>query len=172
MLKKKNRTRMDGGCAALVQGRWHRLRPLLDGSRDRIRPFHRGRSLRGGIVQGPTRGRAIGSSPGSSSRGSANLGNGVAHALLTLYVSANAGRQDRFFVKERELGGLEGPASLTLINVAVDLLSIKARWLILSGDRDCFVAILGTLLPIVWPRFLSQGLNTWFALVKAGRKDQ
>ena len=121
----------------------------------------------------------------------------MAHALLTLYVSANAGRQDRFFVKERELGGLEGPASLTLINVAVDLLSIKARWLILSGDRDCFVAILGTLLPIVWPRFLSQGLNTWptiiifiwfvifameliaaaasatwFALAKAGRKDQ
>ena len=96
----------------------------------------------------------------------------MAHAPLTLYILANAGRSDHFFVKERELGGLEGPASLTLINVAVDLLSIKARWLILSGDRDCFVAILGTLLPIVWPRFLSQGLNTWFALVKAGRKDQ
>ena len=125
------------------------------------------------------------------------MGNGVAHAPLTLYMSANAGRSDHFFVKERELGGLEGPAALTLINVAVGLLSIKARWLILSGDRDYFVAILGTLLPIVWPRFLSQGLNTWptiiifiwfvifamellaaaasatwVALAKAGRKDQ
>ena len=87
--------------------------------------------------------------------GSANLGNGVAHAPLTLYISANAGRSDHFFVKERELGGLEGPGALALIKVAVGLLSIKDRWLLLSFGWNCFVAILGTLLPIVWPRFLS-----------------
>ena len=125
------------------------------------------------------------------------MGNGVAHAPLTLYILANAGRSDHFFVKERELGGLEGPGALALIKVAVGLLSIKARWLLLSFGWNCFVAILGTLLPIVWPRFLSQGLNTWptiiifiwfvifameliaaaasatwFALAKAGRKYQ
>ena len=97
--------------------------------------------------------------------GWANVGNAVAHALLVVYMSANAGNPDQFWEKERALVGVEGPAVLALINGAVGILAIRAHWLRLSFGWNCFVAVLGTLLPIVWPRFLSEGLTTWPAIM-------
>ena len=97
--------------------------------------------------------------------GYGNLGNSVAHALLVVYMSANAGNSDPYWEKERTLGGIEGPAVIALINGAVGLLAIRARWLRLSFGWNSFVAIVGTLMPIVWPRFLSEGLATWPAIV-------
>jgi hypothetical protein len=97
--------------------------------------------------------------------GCANVGNGVAHALLVVYMSANAGNSDPYWEKERALGGIEGPAVIALINGAVGLLAIRAHWLSLSFGWNSFVAIVGTLVPIVWPRFLSEGLTAWPAII-------
>ena len=93
--------------------------------------------------------------------GWANIGNSVIHALLVVYMKANEANTSDYWEKERALGGIEGPVGLMVINFSVGILALTAGWLRLSVGWNSFVALAGTAIPIVWPRFLDEGLTTW-----------
>ena len=93
---------------------------------------------------------------------SANLGNGVVHAVLVVYIAANAGSSTAYWNKERELGGVGGPVILMACNALAGYFTLlDGKVPKLAVCWNVFVAVLGTLMPIVWPRFLTEGLSTW-----------
>ena len=92
--------------------------------------------------------------------GWANVGNGVVHALLIMVLYANRDSPLKFYVAELE-EGLAGPAFLMIINSAVGLSSLRGGGPKLAVGWNVFVAFAGTLLPIVWLRFIEDGLATW-----------
>ena len=96
--------------------------------------------------------------------GWANVGNSVAHAMLVVYMKSNAINPATYWMKERELGGIEGPVILLLINLLIGLASIQSskKWpMKVALGWNSFAAVLGIFLPVVWPRFLEEGLTTW-----------
>lgn len=90
--------------------------------------------------------------------GWANASNGVVHLLLIIYMLGNG--DDPWVVKELE-EGLAGPVGLMLINATIGLLSINGGGVRVPLGWNCFVAVVGSLIPMVWPRFLSVGLAAW-----------
>lgn len=95
--------------------------------------------------------------------GFANVGNGLIHAILVCYMKANEDNNSAYWVTERELGGVEGPAGLMMINTTVGLLALLYgdKFRKLSCGWNAFVAVVGTAVPVVWHRFLAEGLTTW-----------
>jgi hypothetical protein len=93
--------------------------------------------------------------------GWANIGNCAIHVLLVIYTLSNAGNTSAYWLKERELGGIEGPVFLAVLNGAVGLCALRGYTMLFPLVWNSFVAVAGTLLPIVWPRFLSEGLSDW-----------
>lgn len=91
----------------------------------------------------------------------ANIGNGLIHFILTIFMMSNAENDSPYWVAERELGGVEGPVGLMIINTTVGILAMYQSSVKLSLFWNVFVAITGTFVPIVWPRFLSIGLSSW-----------
>lgn len=70
---------------------------------------------------------------------------------------ANADNQSIYWEKERELGGVEGPVGLMLINTAVGYLALASgdKYTKLSVGWNSFVAVLGRAPPpppSVWPK--------------------
>lgn len=92
--------------------------------------------------------------------GWANAGNGVVHALLVLVLYANRQSPLPFYVAELE-AGLAGPIGLMVINAAVGLRSLRGGGPSLALAWNGFAAAAGTLLPIVWLRFVEEGLSSW-----------
>jgi hypothetical protein len=97
--------------------------------------------------------------------GWANIGNSVVHVLLLVYMTANHGNQSEFWAKERELGGVEGPAVIMLLNLAAGVCALRGWSMSFPLGWNSFVAVTGTLIPIVWPRFISEGLQTWPCII-------
>ena len=93
--------------------------------------------------------------------GWANMGNCAIHVLLVIYTLSNADNTSAYWLKERELGGIEGPVFLAVLNGAAGLCALRGYTMMFPLVWNCFVAAAGTLLPIVWPRFLSEGLSDW-----------
>ena len=94
--------------------------------------------------------------------GWANIGNSVVHVILVIYMKANEETVSEYWAKERELGGIEGPVFLILLNFIAGMLSLRGNGVPrFSIGWNSFVAVLGTLMPIVWPRFLAEGFATW-----------
>ena len=92
----------------------------------------------------------------------ANVGNSLVHALLVIYITANDESATTYWIKERELGGVAGPVVLCAINFCVGLHALRGdRPLLLSLGWNSFVAVSGTLVPIVWPRFINEGFTAW-----------
>lgn len=93
--------------------------------------------------------------------GAANVGNSVVHVLLIAYMLANAETQSDYWRRERELGGVEAPAALAAVNFVVGLVAVFADFNALSLLWNLFVVAAGCLVPLVWPRFLEEGLDSW-----------
>jgi hypothetical protein len=93
--------------------------------------------------------------------GWANIGNSVIHILLIVITKANENNESEYWVKERALGGIEGPAVITLLNFAAGMFALRDGNMAFPLGWNSFVAVAGTLLPIVWPRFIYEGLETW-----------
>mmetsp|Transcript_14245 Transcript_14245/g.21974 ORF Transcript_14245/g.21974 Transcript_14245/m.21974 type:complete len:184 (-) Transcript_14245:80-631(-) len=93
--------------------------------------------------------------------GWANLGNSVVHILLIVYTLAHKGNDSDYWIEERKLGGIEGPVGLTVLNFLVGLSALRGYSMMFSIGWNSFVALAGTLLPVVWPRFVEEGLAAW-----------
>jgi hypothetical protein len=117
--------------------------------------------------------------------GWANMGNAVVHLLLIIALQTDTERYKLFFPDEAETP--VGPAVLLVINGLVGRSTLKGggltigihAWLergtsgvmlIESCDRalawaavawNSFVAVMGSLIPLVWPKFIDVGLATW-----------
>lgn len=93
----------------------------------------------------------------------ANIGNSVVHLLLIIYIKVNEGSDEPYWVKERELDadGIGGPLGLTILNFAAGMCSLHQVYLSFPLVWNSFVIIAGTAIPIVWLRFLEEGLSTW-----------
>jgi len=118
--------------------------------------------------------------------GFANCGNAVVHLYLVVYTLANAGNDSSYWVAERELaGGIEGPVALGVIHLSAGLLALRGSgsmapatfWNVRAraGNRSprrrgydvdglsmqVFLPFMGSLVPIVWPRCIEEGMPTW-----------
>jgi len=92
--------------------------------------------------------------------GWANVGNAAVHALLVAMLMADPGRYKPFFPEENTEQPL-GPIALLLINAFVGRSMLKGGGIQLSLAWNSFVAVAGSVIPIVWPKFIDQGLATW-----------
>ena len=96
--------------------------------------------------------------------GFANVGNGVIHAILLVYMKANEANDSVYWREERKLGGMTGPGALMLINMSVGLFALTGASITqarVSLGWNGFVIVMGTAIPIVWHRFLAEGLTEW-----------
>jgi hypothetical protein len=93
--------------------------------------------------------------------GWANLGNSFIHILLTVYTLSNANNESEYWVKERKLGGIGGPIFLVGLNTLAGMSALKGYGMYFPIGWNSFVAVVGTFLPIVWPRFLEEGITSW-----------
>jgi hypothetical protein len=93
--------------------------------------------------------------------GWANIGNSITHLLLMIYTISNNNNQSIYWEKEREIGGIEGPIFLALLNGIIGLISLYKWSFKIPLIWNTFIIFSGTLLPIVWARFLEEGLTTW-----------
>ncbi|KAL7540974.1 hypothetical protein ACHAXR_010532 [Thalassiosira sp. AJA248-18] len=92
--------------------------------------------------------------------GWANMGNSFIHILLTIYMLSNTTNDSEYWVEERKLGGIEGPVGLAILNFLAGMSALRGNMKFPLG-WNCFVTVLGTLMPIVWPRFIEVGLTSW-----------
>jgi hypothetical protein len=93
--------------------------------------------------------------------GLSNIGNSITHLLLMIYIISNNNNQSVYWEKEREIGGIEGPIFLALFNGVVGLISLYKWSNKVPLVWNTFIVCAGTCLPIVWPRFLEEGLTAW-----------
>lgn len=93
--------------------------------------------------------------------GWANIGNSLIHVLLIVYMLSNSENQSEYWLEERQLGGIEGPVFLVVLNLTAGLSALRGFGMAFPIGWNSFVAITGTCLPVVWPRFIAQGLGTW-----------
>ena len=56
---------------------------------------------------------------------------------------------------------LAGPIFLMIINTSIGLYSLRGGGPLPSLCWNAFVAFAGSLIPMVWLRFIEEGLSTW-----------
>jgi len=93
--------------------------------------------------------------------GWANIGNCIVHILLIIYILSNASNDSDYWIEERKLGGIEGPIGLAVLNFFAGYSALQNYGTKFPLGWNSFVAVTGTLLPVVWLRFLEIGLATW-----------
>ena len=102
----------------------------------------------------------------------ANLGNGVVHVLIVVYLLGNdtddeAAPNFAFWERERalEMDGIGGPIFVLLLNATVGIMALQQNsWKHHEAAGlfwNSFAGVVGIALPNVWPRFLDQGLGGW-----------
>ena len=93
----------------------------------------------------------------------ANIGNSVIHLLLIVYIKVNEGSEEPYWVRERELeaDGIGGPLGLAILNFAAGMCSLHKKHLSFPLFWNSFVIVAGTCIPLVWLRFLEEGLSNW-----------
>ena len=92
-----------------------------------------------------------------------NIGNSVVHLLLIIYIKVNEGNESAYWLKERELdpNPAAGPIGLTILNFAAGMCSAHRKYPKFPLVWNSFVVVAGTFIPLVWLRFLEEGLSTW-----------
>jgi len=94
-----------------------------------------------------------------------NIGNSVMHILLIIYIRANEGSSgsSAYWERERELDadGIGGPVGICILNFAAGMCSINRKQLYFPLVWNSFVIVAGTLIPLVWLRFVEEGLSSW-----------
>lgn len=91
--------------------------------------------------------------------GWANVGNAVVHALLIIMLTTDSDRYKVFFPDEAEAP--VGPLVLMVVNGLVGRATLKGGALKLSLGWNSFIALAGSLMPIVWPKFIDVGMTEW-----------
>ena len=91
--------------------------------------------------------------------GWANFGNAVVHSLLVILLASNAERFLKAGIDDAE--ELTGPIALGVINGLVGLRALNGAGPNVSFGWNTFVAFTGSLLPVVWPKFLDMGMSQW-----------
>ena len=93
----------------------------------------------------------------------ANIGNSIVHVLLVVYIKVNEGSDTAYWAREREVeaDGIGGPVGLAVLNFAAGMCSMHGKAMSFPLVWNTFVVVAGTLLPVVWLRFLEEGLETW-----------
>ena len=91
--------------------------------------------------------------------GWANIGNAVVHFLLIVMLLTDTERYKVFFPDEAETPW--GPLFLLVINGVVGRSTLKGGGIMLALAWNSFVAVAGSLIPLVWPKFIDVGLATW-----------
>lgn len=93
--------------------------------------------------------------------GIANLGNALLHILLIIYTISNYENNSEYWLEECKLGGIEGLVILTIINSISSLCALYFKNMTFPLVWNTFVAFVGTLIPLVWLRFVSVGMVSW-----------
>ena len=93
--------------------------------------------------------------------GSANFGNSFIHILLIIYMKANETNLSDYWLEERKLGGIEGPVGLAILNFGAAISALFYNKMTFPLCWNAFVACAGTFIPIVWLRFIKEGLACW-----------
>jgi len=91
--------------------------------------------------------------------GWSNIGNAVVHLLLIITFLSDTERYKMFFPDEAETP--IGPALLLVVNGLVGRSTLKGGGLTIALAWNSFVAVMGSLIPMVWPKFIDVGLSTW-----------
>ena len=98
------------------------------------------------------------------SSATANMGNCVVHVLICLYLFGNSASSDA--VIQGEIAAGYAPlVVLAVINLTVGILSLSGTTYLAGLIWNTFVLFAGTLVPAVWPRFFTEGLITWPAIL-------
>ena len=92
--------------------------------------------------------------------GWANVGNAVTHGLLIVVLLTDKGRYGAYFPDEVN-SYAAGPVCLGLINGLIGFFSLRGGSLKVSLGWNTFVALAGSLVPMVWPKFIDVGMTTW-----------
>ena len=93
--------------------------------------------------------------------GVSNLGNALLHILLVIYTISNYENNSEYWLEERKLGGIEGLVALTIINSISSICALYFKYMTFPLVWNTFVAFVGTLIPLVWLRFVSVGMMSW-----------
>lgn len=93
--------------------------------------------------------------------GFANLSNSFVHILLSVYMKANESNLSEYWIEERKLGGIEGPVGLVILNLAAAISALLYNKMTVPLYWNTFVACAGTLIPVVWLRFVKEGMACW-----------
>ena len=93
--------------------------------------------------------------------GSANFGNSFIHIVLIIYMKANETNLSDYWLEERKLGGIEGPVGLAILNFGAAISALFYNKMTFPLCWNAFVACAGTFIPIVWLRFIKEGLACW-----------
>ena len=92
--------------------------------------------------------------------GWANVGNAVVHVLLVIMLLSDTARYKVFFPDEAEMP--VGPIILGVINALIGVKTLRGGGgILLALGWNSFVAVTGSLVPIVWPKFIDVGMSTW-----------
>jgi len=91
--------------------------------------------------------------------GWANVGNAVVHALLVTMLVTDVERYKVFFPDEAEKP--IGPVILGVVNLLIGAKTLRGGGIQLALAWNSFVALVGSLMPIVWPKFIDVGMSTW-----------
>ncbi|CAB9507736.1 expressed unknown protein [Seminavis robusta] len=95
--------------------------------------------------------------------GWSNVGNAMIHILLAVVLYSDTERCLQAGIDDAE--NFAGPLVLVFINGAIGLKTLTSGGPLLPLGWNVFVAITGSLVPIVWPKFVDVGLSTWPYLI-------
>ena len=91
--------------------------------------------------------------------GYANISNAVVHLLLILLLRSNTKKYVDAGIDDAE--NVTGPLVLLVINGLLGIRTIRGHSLHIPAGWNSFVLIAGSLLPVVWQKFLISGLASW-----------
>mmetsp|Transcript_10213 Transcript_10213/g.10919 ORF Transcript_10213/g.10919 Transcript_10213/m.10919 type:complete len:193 (-) Transcript_10213:44-622(-) len=97
-----------------------------------------------------------------------NIGNSIVDLLLLSYIHVNKGSRSVYWERERELGsdGEAGILGLAIVNLLAGICSIfpyqyTQKHFTFPLFWNSFLVASGIFVPIVWLRFIEEGLSSW-----------
>ena len=91
--------------------------------------------------------------------GWANVANAVIHVLLMVLLRSDTERFLKAGIDDAD--NLVGPGVLMLLNLVVGARSLRGAGPTAAFAWNLFIAVSGSLLPVVWLAFLDEGLARW-----------
>ena len=89
--------------------------------------------------------------------GCSNMGNAFVHVLLLILLKSYTAKYVKVGIDDAE--NLVGPAALAVINCAIGVWTLRGAGPGVAAAWNSFVGCAGCLLPVVWPKFMIEGLS-------------